>query len=317
MSILKRKKRYYLKQVDLLVAGSGQTLPADFLEYGGMIMTQAALEDNHKAEIIKLPVEYQEDVNSDNRDDETEGKSTEMECLYTTEEILAVYNVFKSRVESASSLAKERSAMRNLTMFVCAINIGLRGGDFCKLTWKRIYDENWNIKRMEKFAPEKQTRRTRTGRIIKRKYAKLRFDSDFKETINSWLQWNIEHGYRPDLDDYVFKTQKRKHIEEKSWYTIVERARIEAGIKQSIGTHGLRKTFGHRYYLSAPNKQEALTQLMIIFAHSDMRVTLKYICISDEEIFENQERMCIFSKSTNEDDFLCSQDENLIDVLEV
>ena len=161
-------------------------------------MAQAALEDNHKADIIKLPVEYQEETDSDNGSDETDGKSTEMECLYTTEEILAVYNVFKSRVESASSLAKERSAMRNLTMFVCAINIGLRGGDFCKLTWKRIYDENWNIKRMEKFAPEKQTRRTRSGRIIKRKYAKLRFDSDFKETINNWLQWNIEHGYRPD-----------------------------------------------------------------------------------------------------------------------
>lgn len=280
-------------------------------------MAQAALEDNHKAEIIKLPVEYQEDVNSDNRDDETEGKSTEMECLYTTEEILAVYNVFKSRVESASSLAKERDAIRNLTMFVCAINIGLRGGDFCKLQWKRIYDEKWNVKRMEKFVPKKQTRRTRTGKIISRKYIKLRFDSDFKEAINSWLQWNIDHGYQPSLDDYVFKTQKRAHMEEKTWYKIVETVRIEAGIKQRIGTHGLRKTYGHRYYLAAPNKQDALIQLMIIFAHSDMRVTLKYICISDDEIFANQERMCIFSKESNCEDFLCPQDENLIDVLEV
>ena len=299
------------------MVGSGQTLPTDFLIDGGRIMTQAASEDNHKAEIIKLPVEYQEDVNSDNRDDETEGKSTEMECLYTTEEILAVYNVFKSRVESASSLAKERAAMRNLTMFVCAINIGLRGGDFCKLTWKRIYDENWNIKRMEKFAPEKQTRRTRTGKIISRKYIKLRFDSDFKEAINNWLQWNINHGYKPVLDDFIFKTQKNRHIEEKSWYKIIEETRIIAGIKQKIGAHGLRKTYGHRYYLAAPNKQAALIQLMKIFGHSDMRITLNYICISDEEIFENQERMCIFSKESNCDDFMCPQDEEIVDVLEV
>lgn len=151
-------------------------------------MAQVATETDYKADIIKRPIEYQEDVDSDNGNNEAEYISTEMKCLYTTEEILAVYNVFNSRVELASSIIKEHIAMRNLTMFVCAINIGLKGGDFCKLTWKRIYDENWNIKRMEKFSPEKQTRRTRSGRIIRRKYVKLRFDSDFKEAISNWLQ---------------------------------------------------------------------------------------------------------------------------------
>lgn len=250
--------------------------------------------------------------NSEHHGETPEGISTEMECLYSTEEILAVYNVFKTRIDNAASISKERDALRNLTMFVCAINIGLRGGDFCKLQWKRIYDENWKIKRMEKFVPEKQTRKTRTGKIISRKYIKLRFDSDFKEAIGEWLQWNIEHGYQPDLNDYVFSNKKGSHIQKKSWYTIIEKARIEAGISQCIGTHGLRKTYGHRYYLAAPNKQDALIQLMIIFAHSDMRVTLKYICISDDEIFTNQERMCIFSRDNGNDDFICPQDEDIL-----
>lgn len=280
-------------------------------------MAQMALESDHKADIITIPVEYQECIDGNNGCDLTEGRSTEMECLYTTEEVIAVYNIFKHRVELASSLNKERSAMRDITMFVCSINIGLRGGDFCKLRWKQIYDEKWNIKRLEKFAPEKQTRRTRAGKIIKRKYVKLRYDSDFKEAIDNWLQWNIVHGNQPSLDDYVFKTQKRPHIEEKTWYKIVETVRIEAGIIQSIGTHGLRKTYGRRYYLAAPNKEMALVQLMLIFGHSDMRTTLKYICISDDEIFQNQERMCIFSKTSNGDDFLCPQDEEIIDDLYV
>ena len=30
-----------------------------------------------------------------------------------------------------------------------------------------------------------------------------------------------------------------------------------------------------------------------------MRITLRYICISDEEIMEAQERMCIFSNESN------------------
>ena len=41
--------------------------------------------------------------------------------------------------------------MRNLTMFICSINIGLRGGDFCKLKWKNIFDEKWGLKKSEKF----------------------------------------------------------------------------------------------------------------------------------------------------------------------
>lgn len=244
--------------------------------------------------------------------DESDGISTEMECLYTTEEILAVYNAFKAKVDSAPSLCKERGAMRNLTMFVCAIHIGLRGGDFCKLKWKRIFDEEWNIKKLEKFAPEKQTRRTRTGEIISRKYIKLRYDSDFIDAISDWLDWNINHGYQPSLDDYVFTTQKGGHMQEKTWYKIVEKMRKEAGIRQVIGAHGLRKTFGHSYYLTATNKQAALIHLMGIFGHSDMRITLRYICISDDQIFENLERMCIFSKNSGNDDFMCPQDEEIL-----
>lgn len=244
--------------------------------------------------------------------DESDGISTEMECLYTTEEILSVYNVFKDKVDSAPSLCKERGAMRNLTMFVCAIHIGLRGGDFCKLKWKRIFDEEWSIKKLEKFAPEKQTRRTRTGEIISRKYIKLRYDSDFIDAISNWLDWNIDHGYRPSLDDYIFTTQKGGHMQEKTWYKIIEKVRKEAGIRQIIGTHGLRKTFGHSYYLTARNKQAALIDLMGIFGHSDMRITLRYICISDDQIFENLERMCIFSKNDGNDDFLCPQDDDIL-----
>lgn len=56
-------------------------------------------------------------------------ESTKMECLYERDEIIATYNIFKARIDDAASLSKEKTARRNLTMFVCAINTGLRGGD--------------------------------------------------------------------------------------------------------------------------------------------------------------------------------------------
>ena len=209
------------------------------------------------------------------------GKSTEMECLYNKDEILSVYNVFKTDVDNATTVNKEKNAMRNLTMFICAINIGLRGGDFCKLTWKDVYEDGWRIKKSQKFVPEKTERRDRCGNVIKRKYVKLRYDSDFKMAIQNWHKWLEDHNETPELTDYIFSSNKGEHIGEMTWYRTVERNRIKAGIKQSIGTHGLRKTFGHSYYLAAPDKQQALIQLMTIFGHSDMRITLRYICITD------------------------------------
>lgn len=239
------------------------------------------------------------------------GKSTEMECLYNKDEILSVYNVFKTDVDNATTVNKEKNAMRNLTMFICAINIGLRGGDFCKLTWKDVYEDGWRIKKSQKFVPEKTERRDRCGNVIKRKYVKLRYDSDFKMAIQNWHKWLEDHNETPELTDYIFSSNKGEHIGEMTWYRTVERNRIKAGIKQSIGTHGLRKTFGHSYYLAAPDKQQALIQLMTIFGHADMRITLRYICITDEEIFKNQERMCIFSnEEETPEDYLCPQDDS-------
>lgn len=228
--------------------------------------------------------------------------STKMECLYNEEQIKRVYKTFVDKVKAATTLNKEKVAMRNLTMYICGINIGLRGEDFCGLKWNQVFDQDWNIKKKETFVPEKTTKKDEYGNILKRKLITLRYDSDFRMAITNWYNWLAKHGENLELDDYIFPSNKNECITEKSWYKIMESTRKEVGIKQKIGTHGLRKTYGHSYYLAAKDKSQALVQLMMIFGHSDMRITLAYICISDEEIFENQERMCIFSNG--EDDFL-------------
>lgn len=219
--------------------------------------------------------------------------STEMSFLQNDEEIRAVYNVFRGYIANATTLKKEKNARRNLTMFVCAINIGLRGGDFCKLKWLDVFDYDWNVKQESEFVPEKTERRDKNGNVMSRKYVKLRFNQNFRDTISEYLNWLKFCGCNPDLDDYIFESNKGNHIDEKAWYKIVERYRMEAGINRKIGTHGLRKTYGHRYYMSHQNKEEALIDLMGIFAHSDMRITLRYIGIMGERIAANQERMCM------------------------
>ena len=221
-----------------------------------------------------------------------EGHSTKMECLYDKGEINAVYAEFKKNFDVAVTENKQKNAMRDLTMFICAINIGLRGGDLCRLKWKDVFDDEWNIVKSKDFAPEKTERRDRCGNVIKRKYVTLRYNNDFRVAITDWLQWLTNHKYNVMLSDYIFKSNKGTPVAEETWYRTVEKVRKNAGIKHSIGTHGLRKTYGHNYYITATDKSRALVELMEIFAHSDLRITRTYICITDEEIARNQEIMC-------------------------
>lgn len=93
--------------------------------------------------------------------------------------------------------------------------------------------------------------------------------------------------------DYIFLGTNKNSIKEKTWYDKVEEYRKEAGIEQKIGTHGLRKTFGRRYYMAAENKWDALIQLQRIFRHSSPEVTLLYICVTDQEIYDNIKKICV------------------------
>ena len=220
--------------------------------------------------------------------------STEMECLYTEEEILRVKDVFQRYIDEAGSMDREYNARRSMTMYLCAINIGLRSGDLCRLKWSNVYDENWEMKKHEKFAPQKQKKRDEFGNIVKRKYIPLMYNSDFRKAVTLWRDWLLNHGYKVEINDYMFKSNRGGHITEDMWYKTVARNCRLAGIKQQIGTHGLRKTYGRRVYLKAKRRDEALTYLTRVFGHSSIRVTLIYIRILDEEIEDNLEDMCMF-----------------------
>lgn len=43
----------------------------------------------------------------------------------------------------------------------------------------------------------------------------------------------------------------------------MESVRKEAGIKQKIGTHGLRKTMAYQYITNAPDKSQALFKYQV------------------------------------------------------
>lgn len=218
-------------------------------------------------------------------------ESTKMECLYERDEIIAIYNIFQDRIENATSLTKEMIARRNLTMLVCAINVGLRGGDFCSLKWSDIFDRNWDYKTSADYVPEKTNKRDEDGNITKAKHIELSWNNDFETALSEWLIWLNSYDAKQELDDYIFKSQKSSYLGSKRWWKIMEDTRKEAGIKQKIGTHGLRKTMAHQYIKNAPDKSQALLEVSSQLGHSDLRVTERYACLEKKNIEAGKQRM--------------------------
>lgn len=256
-------------------------------------MTQVATETDYKADIIKIPVEYHEGVSNLEEERVKQKRNTTMECLYNDEEIIAVCNMFRKRLNEANTFAQERAAKRNFTMYVCAIEIGLRGGDFCSLKWGDIYNPDWTFNQSVKFMPRKTRKFGKQVELI--------WGTNFEQAMGSWLTWNNIYVRQQKPEDYIFTAQKlhkdkvtgekKIHIDPKAWYKIMEETRMEAGIKQKIGTHGLRKTMVHQYVMMSDDKSLAMEEMSTYLGHSETRTTRVYGCFQRENIKKTKQRM--------------------------
>lgn len=218
------------------------------------------------------------------------GISNLTECLYNDEEIMLVYKEFKRRYDEAKTFAKKYQAMRSLTMFVCSIQIGLRGGDFCALTWEDIFDKDWNFKYRTDFVPSK------TSHLANPKHIRLIWNDDFEKALIGYKNWLEAHNILFSLEDCIFMSQKGKAIRRDTWGKIVEEVCKSVGIKQRIGTHGLRKTMVHQYIQKSDDKAQAEMEMCATLGHSSLRVTHNYSCLEFEKIKANKQRMNLFSE---------------------
>lgn len=66
-------------------------------------------------------------------------------------------------------------------------------------------------------------------------------------------------------------------------YRIINKACKLANIDANVGTHTLRKTFGYFYY----KKYNNIIMLQKIFNHSTPNITLRYIGIEQDEIYDS------------------------------
>lgn len=95
-------------------------------------------------------------------------------------------------------------------------------------------------------------------------------------------------------DEYVFQSKQKdaathavRPITRQRAYQIINKIAKEAGVKERVGCHTLRKTFGYHYYKMTGD----VVSLQRILCHTSRRETLVYIGVVQEEIDESLMRL--------------------------
>lgn len=200
------------------------------------------------------------------------GKSSEVFAFRTKEQIESVINVLDTRIDNAPDSNKKQIAYRNKLLFILGINLGLRASDLRTLRWSFFFDTDGGFREYYTIQPKKQKKY--------HKFVKLYFNPTVRKAVNNYLEL---YPYA-NVDDLLFKSRKGDDaIQESVMWNILDKLAKDAGIKQNIGSHSLRKTFGYWIWHESADKNKALVILMKIFNHSDTATTAKYIGITDDE----------------------------------
>lgn len=149
--------------------------------------------------------------------------------------------------------------LRDYLLFVLGINSGLRISDLLKLTVEDVQGQ-------ERISIREQ----KTG-----KSKDFPLSETCKKAINEYLKTT---GL---TDSYLFTSRKgNKPITRVQAYRILNEAAQYVGIKEAVGTHTLRKTFGYHAYQNGVD----ITRIQKLLNHSAPSVTLAYIGITKEEL---------------------------------
>lgn len=171
-----------------------------------------------------------------------------VEPIRKIEDIRKVENILKNQ------------SLRNLLFFTIGTNCGLRISDILALNVSDVKNKNF-IQITEK----------KTG-----KFKKFPINSKLKPLFAKYTKGK-------NLDSPLFETKFGNRLERVTAYYIIRNACEEASLDDKFGTHTMRKTFGYHHY----KKFKDVAILQKIFNHSSPDVTLRYIGIEEDQIFES------------------------------
>lgn len=170
----------------------------------------------------------------------------------------------KKKIDAIKKILRG-SNLRDYCLFVLGINSGLRISDLLKLRISDVVDDKGKVQNRI------MTREKKTG-----KGKNFPVSDTSRKAIEEYL------GSRKyESEEPLFISRKGKDfLKRQRAYRIINEAARSVGIKEKIGTHTLRKTFGYHAYQAGKD----ITIIQKLFNHSCPKVTLSYIGITQDDL---------------------------------
>lgn len=202
----------------------------------------------------------------------------------------------REQLDAMASWLRANADPKYLLSFILGINLGLRANELLALKQSDIFFPDGKVR----CIVGDYTDTTDKISVFQKKVDKRRGLYLNKSCVRI-IQWYFKGQNMAGCKEvYLFRSRELRplydddgnmieenirdcegncHIEVGTLRKMLKRAAKACGIKQNIGTHTLRKTFGYFHY----QKNHDIVFLQRLFGHSSALITMRYIGIADEE----------------------------------
>jgi integrase len=172
----------------------------------------------------------------------------------------------KKKIEDLKIYLRGKN-LRDYVLFVVGINVALRVSDLLTLTWADVLKEN--------------TKTFKSIKLIEGKTKKKR-DIQLNKTSQKALRELLDSLDTYSMDDYIFKSRQGENMSltRQQALNILKDSAADVGIKENVGTHTLRKTWGYHAW----QKGFSPALIMETLNHSNLSMTKRYLGIRQDEI---------------------------------
>lgn len=176
----------------------------------------------------------------------------------------------KAEIEKVKAALKA-SSLRDWAMFTLGINTGLRISDILSIKVGDVVDPTFRRLRIKEriLIVEKKTKKTRDVLLNDSARHALK-----KYLTSSDLQYKEHYPLFPSRIG-----GGRMSIQRVRAWTLLNTAAKQSGIRENVGTHTMRKTYGYQLYQAGVD----VTRIQNMLNHSSPNVTLRYIGITRDE----------------------------------
>lgn len=183
----------------------------------------------------------------------------------------------------------EHKGKKYVLAFTLGVNVGLRANELLSLRMNQVFTPNGSVRLIEDLDDTSdaiEILQSKTG-----KYRAVFLNQACKDV----LEWCFpEQGAYLHCDGYLFPSREGDFIQVGTFRKAMKEAAKACGVKQNVGTHTCRKTWGwHQYKYNSDKANMDITMLQRAFGHSSPEVTLRYLGITDEEDKALYHNMCI------------------------